>query len=99
MPPKKDESLCVNCSKVVKEGIQCDICDLWWHANCAGIKSELCDYLGANQQLHWYCTNCNSGVGKMLKEVIKMQDQLKAVEEFVRKVEAKTVKLREDIHK
>jgi hypothetical protein len=100
MPPRKDEKLCGHCEKAVtKEGIQCDICDGWWHPLCAGIKSEICEFLGQNKQVHWYCIKCNSGVGTLIKEIKKMQDRLLAVEENARKVTNKMDSLRESICK
>ena len=49
------------------------------------MSSDLCDSLGANQQLHWYCSKCNSGVGKLTQEVRKIQDRLDAIEECLKK--------------
>jgi len=95
MPPKKEDNACGKCSKSVKEGIQCDICDGWWHPACAGLDSELCEHLGKNQQMHWYCARCNSSVGKLIKEVMRMNERLDMVEDCVRKVEDKMEKMRE----
>jgi len=50
-----------------------------------GNLRELCDSLGANLQLHWYCSKCNPGVGKLIQEVRKIQDRLEAIEECQRK--------------
>jgi hypothetical protein len=99
MPPKKEDNSCGKCSKAVKEGIQCEICDCWWHPACAGIESEICESLGKNQQLHWYCLKCNSSVGKLLKEVMKMQDRVDIVEDCVRKMDEKMVAFKNDINK
>jgi len=99
MPPKKEECLCGQCGKVVKEGIQCDICDVWWHPVCAGINSDLCESLGTNEQLHWYCIRCNSGAGKLLKEVLKMQDRMASVEDKIKKVDEMMDKLKEGMCK
>lgn len=95
MPPKKDdkeESTCGKCSKHVRDGIQCEICNIWWHPSCAGMSGELCESLGTNLQLHWYCIKCNPGVGKMISEVRKIQDRLDAIEECFRKNQNGTLK-------
>jgi len=68
MPPKKEDGEESPCGKNVREGIQCEICNTWWHPLCAGMSGELCDSLGANLQLHWYCSKCNPGVGKLIKK-------------------------------
>jgi len=81
MRPKKEdkeESPCGKCSKNVREGIQCEICNTWWHPSCAGMSGELCDSLGANLQLRWYCSKCNPGVGKLI------QGRLEAIEDCLR---------------
>ena len=48
-------------------------------------ESDLCDSLGANYQLHWYCSKCNPGVRKLIQEVRKIQDRLDAIEECLKK--------------
>jgi len=98
MPPKKDENSCGKCNKVVKEGIQCKICEYWWHPACAGIESDICESLGKNQQLYWYCLKCHSSVGKLLKEVMKVQDRMNLVDACVRKMDEKMNKYTEDIN-
>jgi len=66
---------------------------------CAGIESDICESLGKNQQLHWYCLKCNSSVGKLLKEVMKVQDRMDLVDTCVRKMDEKINKYTEDINK
>jgi len=83
---------------VVKEGIQCKICEYWRHPACAGIESDICESLGKNQQLYWYCLKCNSSVGKLLKEVMKVQDRMNLVDACVRKMDEKMNKYTEDIN-
>jgi len=96
MLPKKEDNLCGKCTKLVRtEGIQCNVCNVWWHSTCAGIESDLCECLGRNQQLLWYCTKCNSGVGKLIKEVMRMNDRLDIVEDCVRTADDKIEKMKE----
>jgi len=90
MLPKNEDNLCGKCTKSVRsEGIQCDVCDVWWHPACAGIESDLCECLRKNQQLHWYCMKCNSVVGKLIKEVMRMNEQLDICDDCVSKVDDK----------
>ena len=81
----KEENPCGKCCRNVREGIQCEICNAWWHPSCAGMSGELCESLGANNQLHWYCSKCNPGVGKFIQEVRQIQDRLEAIEECLKK--------------
>jgi len=54
MSPKNEDNLCGKCVKLVRsEGIQSDVCDFWWHFACAGIKNDLCECVGGNQDFHW----------------------------------------------
>lgn len=99
MPPKKEENSCGKCNKAVKEGIQCEICDSWWHPTCAGIETEICECLGKNQQLHWYCMKCNSSVGKLMKEMLTVQNRMDAAEDCIRKMDEKMEKFKEGIYK
>jgi hypothetical protein len=86
MPPKKDD--CVICSKTVgaKDGIQCEICDKWQHAKCAGIAIEMYQYISDNQQIHWFCQGCNAGVGQLIKDLKKVQDKISNIEREVDKI-------------
>lgn len=90
---------CITCGLKVKEkelGLQCEVCDGWSHAQCEKISEEVMQVL-QRDNFHWYCNKCNSGVGKMLKVVIKMQERLDIVEDYVRKVDDKIAKMRESI--
>jgi len=51
-----------------------------------------------NQQLNWYCLKCNSRVGKLLKEVMKVQNKMALVDACVRKMDDKMNKYTEDIN-
>jgi len=67
MPPKKEDNLCGKCTKSVRsEGIQCDVCDVWWHPVCARIESDLCECLRKNQK-----EALSSQMDKALTEVNK----------------------------
>jgi hypothetical protein len=82
MPPKREDNACSKCSKSVREGIQYDICNGWWRPACAGIDSEICESLVKNQQMHCYCAKCNSSVGKLIEEVMGMNERLGIVEDW-----------------
>ena len=57
---------CIVCEKVGEKenGVQCEICDKWWHAACAGLRQE--EYtvvqesaIKDEQVLHWHGPDCN----------------------------------------
>jgi len=90
---------CIICGSKVKEkepSLQCEICECWSHAQCEKISEEVMQVL-QRENFHWYCMKCNSGVGKMLKVVMKMQQRMDVVEDCVRKVDEKIEKIRDGI--
>ncbi|XP_068697563.1 uncharacterized protein [Montipora foliosa] len=51
---------CGDCAKPVKcnqKGIQCDMCDIWYHARCCVMNGHIYDSL-ANSSCVWICTSC-----------------------------------------
>ena len=66
---------CGRCGLMVKDqdlGLQCELCEGWWHANCEGISEEGFKVLQLDNT-HWYCLACNNSVGKILAAVNKLQ--------------------------
>jgi hypothetical protein len=68
MPPKekKDKEKegagvtekCGGCPKAVtdnKKGIQCEICEKWYHIKCQDISEESYKALKEIHTAHWYC--------------------------------------------
>ena len=63
-PKRKNNSLdkCSKCSKNVRansKAIQCDLCDLWFHASCEWISKERYNKLSEpdNEEV-FFCSNC-----------------------------------------
>jgi len=78
---KKDE-LCGVCSKsVAKEGIQCEICEQWFHSLCVNISKDVYESISKNDQMHWYCMGCNAGANQMIKQLKIIQDRMETIEE------------------
>jgi PHD-finger len=76
---EKDE--CRVCGKnVIKDGIQCEICDEWNHSKCAGITAEAYEFISSNDQTHWYCNSCNKGTSLMIKEMKRLQEKVQNFE-------------------
>jgi len=92
---------CGKCNTVVKEkddGVQCEICEIWYHAKCEGISDEGYKIL-LKENVHWYCIGCNRGVGKVLTCLIKVQQQQEVQERKQIAMELELRKLREDLEK
>ena len=55
------EDVCPQCACPVtysEEGIQCDSCDTWYHAECEDLGAEHLDQLKREEDAPWYCGNC-----------------------------------------
>jgi hypothetical protein len=83
-----DKGKCGNCSKeVLKEGIECEVCDRWFHCKCEGVSAGTYRALEQDKSLHWYCSGCSSGVVSMWKKIQEGYD----------KMEAEIVKIKEEL--
>ena len=47
-------------------GIQCELCEKWFHSGCVKILEDIYKVLGKMTNLHWFCEQCNSGARKLL---------------------------------
>lgn len=86
-PKKEDPAPCGLCHKSVggKEGIQCEMCDKWTHSKCANISAEVYEFMSTNNQIHWFCHACNPGVGKIIKELNRIQEKMSTFESQIEK--------------
>lgn len=53
---------CGKCSSPVTDdqnGLQCDTCNMWFHAPCQRVGNSLYDYL-SNSNCSWHCTTCDA---------------------------------------
>lgn len=68
--------LCTGCSRILKSGIQCELCGRWYHYSCGSVKAQ------AAERENWNCDKCRSEKVKMLQEELKNAlrqiDELKA---------------------
>ena len=72
----KDKDGCGRCSGAVTvkdKGVQCEICEVWFHCKCQGISDETYKVMKKEQSLHWYCAGCEKGFAKILESVTKIQ--------------------------
>ena len=62
---------CVTCNSTTKEvasnkdgGVQCFVCNLWWHPTCAKVEPDLYQNLISMKKTLgrsvWYCASCTS---------------------------------------
>ena len=74
-PGKMDENeTCKisNCNRLVlndQEGVQCDICDNWFHRTCVEISKEEYKLQKKNESSQWFCGKCLDEVRELKKEL------------------------------
>ena len=86
--------MCLRCKKKTKvdeDGIQCELCDNWFHAKCEGIPKELYAALQLSNDtgVMWYCASCKVTVMKIMKSMnalterqIKAEADISVLKEF-----------------
>jgi len=75
----KDDVKCGICAKIVGDkepGIQCEVCEKWWHTNCVKIPDDVYKVLGKIPNLHWFCEVCNLGAHKILANLTKLNEKV-----------------------
>jgi hypothetical protein len=72
------------CGKRVEDvdnGLQCEICEFWFHTKCEKVSNETYKSIQDNESIHWFCKDCNKGAAKVLRMVSKLQERQEKLEE------------------
>jgi len=68
---------CGTCNKeVVKDGIECEVCEKWFHCKCEKVAAGTYKALEQDKALHWYCGGCSRGVVNTWKRLQEKQEFL-----------------------
>jgi len=68
---------CGACNKeVVKDGIECEVCERWFHCKCEKVAAGTYKALEQDKALHWYCSGCSRGVVNTWKRLQEKQEFL-----------------------
>jgi hypothetical protein len=65
---------------VIDKGIQCEICELWFHCKCENVMEDTYKLM-SQDKVHYYSGRCDKVVGKILKTVLEVQTRQKKLEE------------------
>lgn len=87
------EEECGICEKVVggnEQGMQCELCEKWWHAGCVKVPENVYKVLGKLSSLHWFCEGCNSGARRMFVTLARLNER---VDELQLQLESKANKV------
>lgn len=74
------DSNCGECSKIVKnneKGIQCDMCEMWYHSRCGGINNETYAVITATEGIDWYCSKCKKMSRLNTLEIVRLDKENK----------------------
>lgn len=88
---------CGRCAKLVtKEGVECEICEGWYHCKCANVSSTTYKAIEEDKAIHWYCSGCSKGVVSIWK---KLKERQEALEEEVKRVGEEVKVVKEEVGK
>ena len=81
-----------------ENGVQCEICELWFHSQCQNRRDE--SYKALEQQnVHWFCCSCNGGAVKLFKIVLRLNFRQDRMEEEVRQTKEELDSVKEEVNK
>jgi hypothetical protein len=102
----KAADMCLGCGKKLKKSetsVQCTVCSLWCHKECAGISNEFIKFLEEQKRntglAYWGCRPCTvyaQGINHRLKEV---ERRLDTVEESSKKNEGSIARVEKKVEK
>lgn len=83
---QKRTSACGGCKKTVtggQKGLQCQLCELWYHIECEDISESVYAFLQENTKestIHWFCHKCSGVAAKMLQSITKLEQRQEKLE-------------------
>ena len=95
----KEASTCIRCSKAVldeDEGVACDVCGLWFHAECVKVTKGLYKELKKQREgigsVKWFCMCCSkTGPKSIVDSLNEMKGRQGLLEEKVAVLESSVV--------
>ena len=102
----EENEKCGICNNFVLEehnGIECEICEKWFHAECVDLESAEYEVLARHTKgyLHWYCHVCNDETSKLMKTVFSIQEKQLKTDSDLQKLSKETgdkfTKVEEDL--
>lgn len=74
---------CGKCRSAVKgnqDGILCEVCEVWYHSECGGLKRKEYEYFGSKGAPLWVCAACEGvvkGAGDKIKRLENENEDLR----------------------
>ena len=89
---ESDSDLCGRCQKTVVKGnksLFCDICSYWHHIQCVGVPVKKYNFLKENDDIHWYCDQCNRAAKSLHQELVSVKAENAQLKENLSTLEEK----------
>ena len=98
---KENKEKCGDCGQMVtsrEKGIQCEICDKWFHAKCQCVSDETYKQLQKSQGLHWFCKSCDKVIVQLWGAVTTLQKKQETMEAEMTEIGKEMKRLNGEIH-
>ena len=86
----------LNCKKIVgddQDGIQCDVCNLWYHRECIKLSKEEYRIQKRNETSKWFCEKCIGEIQDTKQELKVSKDQNKKLQKELSSLQEEVEKL------
>ena len=96
----EDKEECGYCMVTVStrdKGVQCEICEVWYHAMCEGVLEDTYKYLQKRQSVHWYCKARDKGVTKLIMVITNLQRKQEKLELDIKAVAEDMTKIKNEM--
>jgi len=77
-------------------GLQCEICEIWFHAKCQTVPEETYKLM-QHESIHWFCYGCNKGIGKVIQSLAGLQARQDQLETRQQDMEIKVQELEQTV--
>jgi len=79
---------CKICNKSAgSDWLSCEICDGWFHTSCVKVNEAAYKVLKELENCHWFCQPCNSKMGKVIPNIVKVSERVTEMDGRVEKLE------------
>jgi len=73
--------------------LSCEICDGWFHTSCVKVSDEAYKVLHELDTCHWFCHSCNVKMGKVIPNIVKLNDKITEMEKDLKALGGRNTKM------
>ena len=82
--------ICPDCNVEVKDaekGVECEVCEIWFHCACQNIGEQLYAVLmDKNNRISWYCNYCDRGAKKLMGKIVRLENHRDKTEQEIKDI-------------